>query len=55
MAETRHSVCALDCPDACGLVLKIEEGRATRIQGTPGHPVTQGFLCGKVARFLDRE
>jgi anaerobic selenocysteine-containing dehydrogenase len=55
MAETRHSVCALDCPDACGLVLKIEEGRATRIQGTPGHPVTQGFLCGKVARYLDRE
>lgn len=55
MAETRHSVCALDCPDACGLVLKIEDGRATRIQGTPGHPVTQGFLCGKVARYLDRE
>jgi anaerobic selenocysteine-containing dehydrogenase len=55
MAETRHSVCALDCPDACGLVLKIEDGRATRIQGTPGHPVTQGFLCGKVARYLERE
>lgn len=55
MAETRHSVCALDCPDACALVLKIEDGRATRIQGTPGHPVTQGFLCGKVARYLDRE
>ena len=55
MAEIRHSVCALDCPDACGLVLRIEDGRATRIQGTPGHPVTQGFLCGKVARYLDRE
>ncbi len=55
MAEIRHSVCALDCPDACGLVLKIEDGRATRIQGTPGHPVTQGFLCGKVARYLERE
>ena len=55
MSETRHSVCALDCPDACGLVLKITDGRATRIQGTPGHPVTQGFLCGKVARYLERE
>jgi anaerobic selenocysteine-containing dehydrogenase len=55
MAEIRHSVCALDCPDACGLILKIEDGRATRLQGTPGHPVTQGFLCGKVARYLERE
>ncbi len=55
MTETRHSVCALDCPDACGVLLKITDGRATRIQGTTGHPVTQGFLCGKVARYLERE
>jgi len=29
-------------------------GRATKIQGDPTHPVTRGFLCGKVARYLDR-
>jgi anaerobic selenocysteine-containing dehydrogenase len=22
--------------------------------GDPAHPVTQGFLCGKVAKYLDR-
>ena len=25
-----------------------------KVQGDPAHPVTRGFLCGKVARYLDR-
>ena len=54
-AEVRHSVCALDCPDTCALLLNIEDGKATRLRGDPNHPVTQGFLCGKVARYLERE
>jgi anaerobic selenocysteine-containing dehydrogenase len=53
--HVRHSVCALDCPDACGLLVHIEEGRATRLRGDPNHPVTRGFLCGKVAQYLERE
>ena len=53
---TRHSVCALDCPDACSLLIDIDEaGHGSRLRGNPGHPVTRGFLCGKVARYLDRE
>lgn len=31
-----------------------EAGKATRVQGDPAHPVTRGFLCGKVAKYLDR-
>src|SRR4051812_41896903 len=53
--EIRRSVCALDCPDACSLLVHIEDGRATRLRGDPGHPVTRGFLCGKVAQYLERE
>ena len=53
--EIRHSVCALDCPDACAMLVHVENGRAAKLQGDPGHPVTRGFLCGKVARYLDRE
>src|SRR5262249_48518490 len=30
-------------------------GRATRLRGNPDHPVTRGFLCGKVARYLECE
>jgi anaerobic selenocysteine-containing dehydrogenase len=29
-------------------------GRAVKVAGDPSHPVTRGFLCGKVARYLDR-
>jgi anaerobic selenocysteine-containing dehydrogenase len=29
-------------------------GRAVKMQGDPAHPVTRGFLCGKVAKYLDR-
>ena len=52
--EVRHSVCALDCPDACSLLVTVEDGHATRLRGDPNHPVTRGFLCAKVTRYLDR-
>lgn len=55
MVETRYSVCALDCPDCCALKIDVDaQGRGSRLRGDPQHPVTQGFLCGKVARYLDR-
>ena len=50
-----HTVCSHDCPDSCGVLVTVNgEGRAVKIQGDPAHPVTQGFLCGKVAKYLDR-
>ena len=56
MPVTKHSVCALDCPDACSLLIDVDDqGRGSRLRGNPAHPVTQGFLCGKVARYLQRE
>src|SRR5947208_13630526 len=55
MSEIRHTVCALDCPDACSMLVTVENGKAIRLRGDPEHPVTRGFLCGKVARYLDRE
>jgi anaerobic selenocysteine-containing dehydrogenase len=53
--QVRHSVCALDCPDTCSLLVNVEDGIASKLRGNPDHPVTRGFLCGKVARYLDRE
>ena len=53
--RTVHSVCSHDCPDSCGVLVTIDDaGRATRVEGDPSHPVTRGFLCGKVAKYLDR-
>lgn len=55
MTEIRHSVCALDCPDTCSLLINVEDGVGSRLRGNPEHPITRGFLCGKVAQYLERE
>ena len=55
MPRIRHSVCALDCPDTCSLLVTVEDGRGTHLKGNPNHPVTRGFLCAKVAQYLERE
>jgi molybdopterin guanine dinucleotide-containing S/N-oxide reductase-like protein len=49
-----HAACPHDCPDACGVLISVDGGRAVKIQGDPRHPVTRGFLCAKVAKYLDR-
>jgi anaerobic selenocysteine-containing dehydrogenase len=50
-----HTVCSLDCPDSCAVLVTVnEQGRAVKVEGDPAQPVTQGFLCGKVAKYLDR-
>ena len=54
MKQVVHAACPHDCPDACGVLITVEDGRATKIQGDPAHPVTRGFLCAKVAKYLDR-
>src|SRR6202048_3227675 len=58
LGETKvvHAVCSHDCPDSCGVLVTVDQktGRAVKMQGDPSHPVTRGFLCGKVAKYLDR-
>src|SRR5262249_54275352 len=55
MADIRRSVCALDCPDTCGVLVTVEDGRGVKLRGDAAHPVTRGFLCGKVTQYLERE
>ncbi|WP_287930086.1 molybdopterin-dependent oxidoreductase, partial [Thermus sp.] len=49
-----RATCPLDCPDACSLLLTLEEGRLSRVEGDPRHPVTQGFACAKTYRYPER-
>lgn len=50
-----RTVCSHDCPDSCAVLVTVNaQGRAVKVQGDPAHPITQGFLCGKVAKYLDR-
>src|SRR6185312_5531846 len=54
MKRVVHAACPHDCPDACGVLITVENGRAVKVQGDPAHPITRGFLCAKVAKYLDR-
>src|SRR5262249_9533930 len=55
MREVRRTACTRDCPDACSMLVTVEDGRAVRLQGDPGDPITRGFLCERTSRFLDRQ
>ncbi|UVI31572.1 molybdopterin oxidoreductase family protein [Paenibacillus spongiae] len=48
------SVCSLDCPDQCGLLIHKEAGKITKIEGDPNHPVTEGAICNKVRNMTER-
>jgi anaerobic selenocysteine-containing dehydrogenase len=48
--EIRTSACPLDCPDACSLEVRVQDGRVVKVDGTHLNPVTQGYICSKVRR-----
>lgn len=48
------SVCSLDCPDQCGLLVHKVSGKITKVEGDPNHPVTKGFICNKVRHMTER-
>ena len=43
--------CPHDCPDTCSMTVTVDDGRVTKVRGTPDHPFTQGGLCVKVTDF----
>src|SRR5436305_8974494 len=49
-----HSVCPHDCPSCCSLEVAVADGRIVDVTGTPGHPFTQGVICGKVREYAER-
>ena len=53
---TIKGACPHDCPDTCSWVVTVDSstGRAVRLQGDAANPFTDGFLCQKVANYLDR-
>jgi anaerobic selenocysteine-containing dehydrogenase len=52
--RTVPGACPHDCPDTCAMHVTVEDGRAVKVAGDPNHPITAGFLCGKVSNYLDR-
>src|SRR3954468_20310358 len=54
MSETVRVACPHDCPDTCAMLVTVEDGKATRIQGDPQAPFTEGTICTKVSHYLER-
>ena len=50
-----RTVCNRDCPDACGLIATVEDGKLVALGGDPAHPVTKGFLCYRTAQFPEMQ
>jgi len=48
---TARSVCPYDCPDACGMLIDVEDERAVHVAGDPDHPMTRGLLCPKMNHY----
>ena len=52
LAEIHQSACPLNCWDSCGFQVKIENGKVTKVDGDPSHPITKGKICGR-GRMLE--
>lgn len=48
------TTCTRDCPNTCGLVAEVEDGRLVGLSGDPNHPLTRGASCHKAARYIER-
>ena len=44
--STYATVCR-ECPAGCGMHLRFRDGRVTKAEGNPMHPVNQGSLCSR--------
>src|SRR5881409_2121154 len=55
MRQVIRTACNRDCPDACQVLATVEDGRVTRLQGDPEHPITRGFLCYRTDHYLERQ
>jgi anaerobic selenocysteine-containing dehydrogenase len=48
-----RGACPHDCPDTCGVITEVQDGRAVNFYGDPDNPVTKGWLCAKVRPYLE--
>ncbi len=40
------------CPAGCGILVRVSEGRAKKVEGNPAHPVNKGKLCARGQAIL---
>ena len=48
--EIKPSICTLDCPDTCSLLVKTDGKNVLDVRGSKANPYTAGVICNKVMR-----
>jgi anaerobic selenocysteine-containing dehydrogenase len=48
------TVCSLDCPDTCSLIIDEDQSGNVSVAGNPDHPITRGFTCAKIDEHVRR-
>ncbi|MGB3224681.1 MAG: molybdopterin-dependent oxidoreductase [Desulforhopalus sp.] len=54
MKLRKKTICPLDCPDSCGMIATVIDGKISALQGDKEHPYTNGFICRKMRRYPER-
>ncbi len=56
MHQTQKIVttCTRDCPNTCGLIATVNNGRLVSLKGSAAHPLTRGLACHKTTRYIER-
>lgn len=44
---TWYATTCRECPAGCGLLVETHEGRATKVEGNPQHPISRGNVCAR--------
>ncbi|HLA82776.1 MAG TPA: molybdopterin-dependent oxidoreductase, partial [Thermoleophilia bacterium] len=54
MTGEKRTTCTRDCPDTCGVIAVVEDGKIVSHRGDPAHGVTRGVLCLRGNNYLKR-
>ncbi|AFA47472.1 molybdopterin-containing oxidoreductase family protein [Acetobacterium woodii] len=52
--NTVVTTCTRDCPNTCGLLAQVKDGKVIKLVGNKAHPINQGRSCIKCSHFIER-
>ncbi len=50
--EIKKTSCTF-CPQYCGVLVHVEDGRIVKVEGNPDHPISKGFICARNRLSID--
>ncbi len=54
MKVLKNSLCSLNCPDNCELIVEVESNKITTVNGNPNNPYTRSVACPFISKYIQR-